>query len=322
MHKEFIGTITGSINFTLKKEIALNPGLAGSFPWLSRIADSFQEYEIKGMIFHYVPTSGNISATSPALGAVMMQTSYRASDIAPATKSELLNEYWSSEAVPCAAFSHAIECDPKENPFQVHYIRSTGVPTGDSKLLYDYGKTFVATQGMQADGVTVGDLWVTYDIELKKPVVASNAIVGDFVYAEGGNSTLSATNSYFGPDTIQLKGSPGFYVSSNVVYIDTEIVGTFYILLQLLASAGISTTSWATAATVTNCVAGTWNVDRAMSRVTFEATAAASVKWATYGVKVVKTANNAIATITIPDVPGGPYGLTSTNIEIFGSQTV
>jgi hypothetical protein len=174
-HREFVKQISATTGFSVEAFI-INPGLAATFPWLSGIARRFQEYEIRGMVWHYVPTSGSaVSSTNSALGAVMMQTSYRATDSAPSSKQELLNEYWASESVPSETFCHPIECDPKENPFQVHYVRSVENLIGTEPLLYDMGKTFVATQGMQGTNV-VGDLWVTYEIELKKPVLASSVV--------------------------------------------------------------------------------------------------------------------------------------------------
>lgn len=174
-HREFLGPITGSTTFNVWNEFTLNPANTVTFPWLHQIASCYQQYRILGAIFHYVPTSGvAVSGTNAAIGAVMMQTSYRANDTAPRDKIEMLNEYWSSEGAPNESFVHPIECDPKENPFQIHY---TGSPISESdRLLYDIGKVFVATEGMP--GVyPVGDLWVTYDIEFKKPVVSTDAIV-------------------------------------------------------------------------------------------------------------------------------------------------
>lgn len=115
------------------------------------------------------------STTSPSLGTVMLQTSYRSNDTAPSNKVELLNEFWSNEVVPTEPMAHPIECDPKENPFNVQYVRSGAVPSGDTSLMYDLGVTHVAVSGCQVDGKVLGDLWVTYEIELKKPLVASNS---------------------------------------------------------------------------------------------------------------------------------------------------
>lgn len=174
-HREFIAQVRGSQLFNVQDSFQINPGNRKTFPWLATIANSFQEYRFKGLVFHYIPSSGNaVASTNAALGTVMLQTSYRSNDSPPASKSELLNEYWSGEAVPNETFVHPIECDPNENPFNVQYVRSGDIPSNDSQLLYDLGVTHLCTSGQQADGFTLGDVWVTYEVELKKPIVASN----------------------------------------------------------------------------------------------------------------------------------------------------
>nr|UNI73866.1 MAG: coat protein [brine shrimp noda-like virus 1] len=176
-HKEFIGEIKSSVDYKVQYSLELNPGVAATFPWLSNIAKNYQEYRFKGVIFHYVPTSGSaVASTNNALGSVMMQTSYRATDTPPDTKREILNEYWSTETAPFESTCHPIECNPAENPFNVQYVRQTSVPAGDNLLLYDLGRTFIATSGQQIDDVILGDLWITYEVELKKPTLYSNVM--------------------------------------------------------------------------------------------------------------------------------------------------
>lgn len=196
-HREFIATIPSSTDFVVQKSFQLNPGNQTTFPWLSTIANSFQEYRFKGVVFHYIPTSGHaISGTSPSLGSVMMQTSYRANDTAPSTKAELLNEYWSGEVVPSETLAHPIECNPAENPFNVQYVRRGDLPAGDNQLFYDLGVTHICTAGQLAAGNVLGDLWVTYEVELKKPIVASN--VTSDVDAWAGSSTTMTNAAPFG----------------------------------------------------------------------------------------------------------------------------
>lgn len=174
-HREFVGEIKGSTAFTVQNSVVLNPGLSSSFPWLATVAGAYSEYRIRGMVFHYVPTSGaSVASTNTALGTVMFQTTYRSSDVAPSSKLEMLNEYCSNETIPSCELAHPIECAPKENPFQIQYVRGGAVPAGDSSLLYDLGTTYIATSGMPANGNTIGDVWMSYEIELKKPVVSSN----------------------------------------------------------------------------------------------------------------------------------------------------
>lgn len=229
-HREFIATIPSSTSFTVQKSFQLNPGNQNTFPWLSTIANSFQEYRFKGIVFHYIPTSGNaISGTSPSLGSVMMQTSYRANDSPPSTKAELLNEYWSGEAVPAETLAHPIECNPAENPFNVQYVRRGDLPSGDNQLFYDLGVTHVCTAGQLAAGNALGDLWITYEVELKKPIVASN-VTSDVNAWAGFSSTATAVNILAGLEktygTLSASGAsnlltfaapPGLYLITVII---------------------------------------------------------------------------------------------------------
>jgi len=196
-HKEFITEIRGAVNFTVRRELQLNPGLPTTFPWLSGIASQYSEYKVRGMVYHYVPTSGTaVSSTNPALGSVMMQTSYRATEEVATSKIEMLNEYWSSESVPSADFCHPIECDPKENPFNIQYIRTGRLPATENQLMYDLGRTTIAVTGQQVDDKVLGDLWVTYEIELKKPILTNANNSNIYGYSAFNNSGINIAAAF------------------------------------------------------------------------------------------------------------------------------
>jgi len=249
-HREYLGEIRSAETYTVRDSFELNPGNSRTFPWLSSIAVNFQEYSFKGIVFHYVPTSGTaVSGASPSLGSVMLQTSYRVTDSAPASKVEMLNEYCSNEVVPSEPMAHPIECDPKENPFNVMYVRSGDVPPGDAKLMYDLGVTHVAVTGQLPPGNNVlGDLWVTYEVELKKPIVHSNVTApyksgSALVTTVGGPAALfTGTTSFTGNLSIGLSG--------NTVTLPKGSQGKWLFVLRL--TAGL--TAWTmTAPTLTNC---------------------------------------------------------------------
>jgi len=221
-HREFIQTITSSTNFVVRAILPLNPGLPGTFPWLSSIASNYQEYRIKGAVFHYVPTSGQFTgATNPALGTVMFQTVYRADDSVPTTKYELLNEYWANETMPCDTMVHPIECANNESVLTRRYIRDGAV--SDNLMFYDTGKTIVAVQGQQTAGQILGDLWITYEVELKKPKMYASvgrAVRGALATVSSpalasrlyDNSVVQAT-SFVGDITFTSAGTNLFRVS-------------------------------------------------------------------------------------------------------------
>lgn len=255
-HREFIATVDSSTTFSVQRSFRLNPGDRDTFPWLSTIANSFQEYKFKGVVFHYIPTSGNaISGTSPSLGAVMMQTSYRANDPPPANKSELLNEYWSGEVVPSETFAHPIECNPAENPFNVQYVRRGELPSGDNQLFYDLGVTHLCTQGQLAAGNALGDIWVTYEVELKKPIVASNVTSNANDYVGFGAAPLATIGTPFGG---LLKQSGSLLVQSTLTGFRVTGAGYTTQLITITLSGTSIGGTWGTL-TLTNCVQTDFN---------------------------------------------------------------
>ena len=249
-HREYLGEIRSAETYTVRDSFELNPGNSRTFPWLSSIAVNFQEYSFKGIVFHYVPTSGTaVSGSSPSLGSVMLQTSYRVTDSAPASKVEMLNEYCSNEVVPSEPMAHPIECDPKENPFNVMYVRSGDVPPGDAKLMYDLGVTHVAVTGQLPPGNNVlGDLWVTYEVELKKPIVHSN-VTAPYKSGSALVTTIGGPAAIF-TGTTQFTGNLSLGLSGNTVTLPKGSQGKWLFVLRFTASVS----AWTMAApTLTNC---------------------------------------------------------------------
>jgi hypothetical protein len=204
-HKEYLcDVISGSgtpTEFTIGERFYLNPGLSSTFPWLSTIASQFQEYTWRGMVFHYVPTSGHsVASTNTALGTVMLHTDYRVTAPQPTSKMELLNEYFAGDARPSESFCHPIECDPKENPYNVQYVRTGAVPSGEDPKSYDLGVLNVATQGFPAAATTAGELWVTYEVELRKPQISvGGPTASSNIYSSSGidnNHCLGTAQTY------------------------------------------------------------------------------------------------------------------------------
>lgn len=228
-HKEYLGEVRSSTAYSVQQSYPLNPGIQQTFPWLSGIASRFQEYTIKGAVFHYIPSSGSaVSSTNAALGTVMLQTSYRATDVPPSSKVEMLNEYCSNEVVPSDTMAHPIECDPKENPFNVQYVRTSAIPVGESTLLYDLGQTHLAVSGCQTNGNVIGDLWITYEVELRKPLVASNVTTSVYSgYALATNPALAG--NVFGSSTTTLVGSLPASILGSVITFPKGYVGKYLI---------------------------------------------------------------------------------------------
>lgn len=166
-HREYICDINATTAFTIQT-FALNPGLASSFPWLSQIAPSFESYRWRGLLFEFKSLSSDSvlsTATSSALGAVIMATNYNALSPPFPDKKTMENHEYGNSSKPSCSFIHPIECKSSQVPNTKLYIRTGDGFSGDQRL-YDLGEFNIATQGMQASSGVAGELWATYEVEL------------------------------------------------------------------------------------------------------------------------------------------------------------
>lgn len=171
-HREYIQDVQSTIGFA-NLSFAINPANRNLFPWLSNIAQNFQEYKIHGMIMHFNSLSAEaLNSTNTALGAIIMSTDYNAASPPFQSKSAAENAEFTVSTRPSQSLIHGIECDPAMTVNQGHlYISANSngtVPTGEDIKTYNMGTFQFITQGSQAVA-TVGELWVSYDIELLKP---------------------------------------------------------------------------------------------------------------------------------------------------------
>lgn len=170
-HKEYITTVAAGSAYA---PLAINPGNPSCFPWLSNIASNFQEYRFLGLVFHYKSTSAValVSGTNTALGTFSMSCQYRADALTPQSRQDLLTEMWAVDVKVSDDVCLPIECAPRENPMDRLYIRTfaDNIPIGADIKMFDLGKVDFRIDGYQIGQTNVvGEIWVTYEIELYKP---------------------------------------------------------------------------------------------------------------------------------------------------------
>jgi len=170
-HREYLTDVNGSLAFNIQGTYDLNPGLSDSFPWLSQIANAFEEWEPMGILVEFVTTSGNaISSTNPALGEIILSTQYNSYAPPFTNKQQMLNQIFAVSSVPSQNVIHPVECKPSQNQVSRFYCRNSSA-IGDTRL-YDLGRLSVATSGQQAVNA-IGELWITYQIGFYKPRLLS-----------------------------------------------------------------------------------------------------------------------------------------------------
>jgi hypothetical protein len=200
-HREFIRDLvvpTNPLEFNLQDEV-INPANRNLFPWLNQMAKQYSQYKIHGMVFTYKTMSSDYAASGP-LGTIFMATNYNALDRPFASKIELENSEFAVSTKPSQSLIHAIECDPKVSGVDILYVRD---PTYDvsgetsDRRFYDYGRFQVGTQGLPGTtGHTLGELWVSYDIELIKPIPGGSLKFGTSLISKpNGTVGVSALSS-------------------------------------------------------------------------------------------------------------------------------
>jgi len=173
---EYIGDIiSGDANSFNLQSFLLNPGLENTFPKLSQFLANYDQYVIEGMYFEYRTMSADaLNSANTALGQVIMCCNYNVLSPNFTSKQEM-EEYEGGVSVkPSDSCKFFIECARSESPLEVLYTRSNPAPQlGADQRMYDLGNFQIATNGLQAANVNVGELWVTYQVAGLKPKLYS-----------------------------------------------------------------------------------------------------------------------------------------------------
>lgn len=155
-HRSFLCPITSTNAFTASG-FYVNPGLPGTFPWLSKLARRYEEYRFKKLRFEY----RSVCATSTS-GVVMMSFDYDAADALPSAKPQQAQTVPNSEINSWASNDLTIACEPNWK-----YIRAGLLGTNLDVKTYDLGQMCLST--VYGTGVVTGELYVEYVVELRKP---------------------------------------------------------------------------------------------------------------------------------------------------------
>lgn len=170
-HREYLGTIAVTNPFAYYR-LRIDPTDPTTFPWLSPIARTFQQWKPLGVVFEFIPTCGTaISSTNPAMGVVACKTAYNVDAISPANMSEVLNSHFATSGAPYQTQMTAVECAEASQPFKWWKVRSDlDNPTEAENQLYQFATQYYAVEGAQTTYVA-GQLWISYDILLTQPKV-------------------------------------------------------------------------------------------------------------------------------------------------------
>lgn len=199
-NREYIGDVLGTTNFTLSS-YPINPGQGKTFPWLSTVAQSYQEYKIHGLIFEFKSLITDF-VTAGAPGVVVAATSYNADAPLFDSKQRMESSEFATSVKPTLGLMHGVECATNQTILPQRFVRMGGVESDSVKdlSLYDLGNFQLATQG-NPNGVVIGELWVSYVVEFFKPQLPRD--IGGTQWTGMLTSIAVSTASFLGGGTLQ-----------------------------------------------------------------------------------------------------------------------
>jgi hypothetical protein len=246
-HREYLFDMFGSSNFSVTS-LPLNPGMYETFPWLSSLAQNYQEYKFHGIMFEFRALTTDY-ANSGVPGVVVMSTNYNSSSIPYANKQQMENAEFATSVKPTLNLAHFIECAPRETFSPIKFIRTGSVPTGQDLRLYDQGLFQFATQG-NSSGVNLGEVWVTYCVEFFKPIIPPSITPGN-----GGffDIVFTGATSIFTLGTAQTVqyDDIGVKLGGAILTLPAYPIGTLFSVVVFYEGANVS----APGMTITNATA-------------------------------------------------------------------
>jgi len=219
------------------------------FPWCSTLAESYEQYRIRGMVFEYRPMSGDaLNSTNTALGKVMMVTQYNVNQPIFVTNAQIENYEFGMSCKPSEAMIHPIECKRVETPTSILDTRicanhatndnatvigqwppllpGSGPNAAGDLRLSDWGNYTIATYGNQQASCQIGELWVSYDIEFMKPKLSQGIDVADHYVLLPSSLNVANQSSPFGQINVAGAAAGAPFTPSSSSDMGTKVVSS------------------------------------------------------------------------------------------------
>jgi len=183
-HREFLQTINSVTAFDGTSPYLLNPGLADNFPWLSQIAQSFEQYRFRMLRYVYRNRCPSTTAAT-----IYSATQFDSNDATFASIEDLM-DYSKTARSDIAWSSFNMNCRLGAGRFvKKLFVRTDSLITGEDANLYDSGKFTICGVSGTA-GTYLGDLLVEYDVEFTNPKKnpAFVGAMGAYIVAQGTNT--------------------------------------------------------------------------------------------------------------------------------------
>lgn len=283
-HKEYIGDlITATANATgssaagpsafSQQAYELNPGLDGTFPWLSGIAQNYSKYRFKQLVFHLKSltseSTANTSGAATALGEVAVAAQYDVGGPnfgAYNNMSEMLNSEGCVSTKPSNSVTFGVECNPGDTPYKWYFVRTGDCPASTDPRLYDFANIMFASQQVplaQSSGAVMipldlGQIWVEYTVEFECAVLGGYSSQNSAHYYGSG---ATASDMFAGETAVDNNQLSLTFDANTVTFPLSVTQGSYLVVYQNKFAAAAMTLG---ALTCTACsVTGTFSAGTA-----------------------------------------------------------
>lgn len=168
-HRELVGVVSSSVNWTQQIKLGINPANPDLFLWLSGIATRYIKYRFRKLRFEYIPRC----ATSDK-GSIEMAVDYNAANGDPASELVLAAYPLYSDGVSWQESTCETDCKLMNEGMEWKLVR-TSQPAFSQIVNFDGGNFFLYTNGGAAQ--TEGKLFVSYEVDFKGAALPANPLV-------------------------------------------------------------------------------------------------------------------------------------------------
>jgi len=253
-HREYIGDVYSTTSAFARVDFAVNPGMNETFPWASRTALNWEQYQMLGAMFVFESEASPITG-SPGMGYVGLGSQYDVAEPVFTSKKQMFQSQFTVARKPTETFCHWIECNPEILVLPKKFIRGGPIPANTDLHLYDHCRTSLAVGGQLTPGAIIGELWLTYDVLITLPrsdeTSAQSSLFSSYTSALGSvtqAAPLGATFAASSRNTFNL-----VVTGSTMTFPDHYPASDNYLWLFWQGTSAASAYNDISMATNTNC---------------------------------------------------------------------
>lgn len=219
----------------------INAGMRSSFPFLSQLAANYEEYCFDGLVFEFI-SSASPYVTASSLGTVIASMAYNASSPSFTNKYTMENSAAAISTRIDKNLMYGVECAKGSNPQNCYYVRSgastlplTTTDLGNFQLAVAPATTVPAN-------AVLGELWVTYDVILHRPVLSNDRFGYFHVVRAGVSNTLllgnASVSGSYNRGAMNMKIATG---ATGLAFSDAVVGDLYQVDLNWVATANLAT---------------------------------------------------------------------------------